>query len=185
MKKFLVILLVLAIIPAAIFAKGFSAGIGATATTGSTIASVMEEQIQAIDTENFNYGAYANIKALVFSVNATLFPKFVEGQPIEFTGDLAAGLAVDISILRVQAGLSINYYGLTDFDEWEFHFENEDIMDAYLNVRAEVDIMLGDLNVGIWGILPTTATLNTLDKILEVQDRWQDASLGISLGVCF
>lgn len=184
MKKFLIIALILIMIPAAIFAKGaFSVGFGATATTGSTINSVIEEK--TIDTGSFNYGAYANVKVLVFSASATLFPKFTEGQPIEFTGDLAAGLAIDITVLRVQAGLSLNYYGLTDFEDWEFYFENENIMDAYLNVRAEVDIMLGDLNIGVWGILPTTATLNTINDILEVKDRWQDASIGISLGVCF
>lgn len=187
MKKFLIIALVMVmLIPAALFAKGFSVGIGATAATGSTIASVMETQ--QVDAAIFNYGAYANVKVFLFSVNATLFPIFSEGQQyVPFTGDLSANLAVDISILRAQVGLSVNYFGATDFNEWKAQFENENIMDAPLSLRAEVDIILGDLNIGVWGILPTTLTLNTFDKIfdLDIKDRWQDASLGLCLGFCF
>ena len=174
------------LIPAALFAKGFSVGVGATAATGSTISSVLETQ--QVDVNAFNYGGYANVKAFLVSVNATMFPIFNEGQQfVYFTGDLSANLAVDISVLRVQAGLSVNYFGSTDFDTWAFQFENENIMDAPLSLRAEVDVILGDLNIGVWGILPTTLTLNTFDKIfdLDVKDRWQDASLGLCLGFCF
>ena len=120
------------------------------------------------------------------SVNATVFPAVVKDEPITFFGDLSAKLAVDVAILRIQAGLSVNFYGMTDFKEkFEAKFENENILDAPLNVRAEVDVLLGDINIGIWGILPTTATLNTLDKILEVQDRWEDAAIGVCAGFCF
>ena len=184
MKKILVILLVLAIIPAAIFAKGFSVGIGATAATGATISSVLETQ--QVDPQAFVYGGYANIKVFLFSVNATMFPVY-DGQVVHYSGDLAANLALDVSIVRLQAGVSVNYFGVTDFKDWKFQFENENIMDAPLSLRAEVDIILGDLNVGVWGILPTTLTLGTIDKILDldIQDRWQDASLGLSLGFCF
>ena len=184
MKKFLIIALILVMIPAVIFAKGFSVGIGATATTGSTIASVQDGQ--EIKIEDFRYGAYANVKLALVSVNATVFPTIVKDEPTTFFGDLSANLALDISVLRVQAGLSINFYGVTDFKEnFDVKFENENILDAPLNVRAEVDVILGDINIGIWGILPTTATLNTLDKILEVQDRWEDAAIGVCAGFCF
>ena len=184
MKKFLIIALILVMIPAAIFAKGFSIGIGATATTGSTIASVRDGQ--EIKFEDFRYGAYANVKLALVSVNATVFPVVVKDEPTTFFGDLSANLAVDVAILRIQAGLSVNFYGMTDFKEkFEVKFENENILDAPLNVRAEVDVLLGDINIGIWGILPTTATLNTLDKILEVQDRWEDAAIGVCAGFCF
>lgn len=185
MKKFLIIALVMVmLIPAALFAKGFSVGIGATAATGSTIASVMETQ--HVDTAVFNYGAYANVKVFLVSVNATMFPLF-NNELVHYTGDISANFAVDVSVLRVQAGLSVNYFGSTDFDTWAFQFENENIMDAPLSLRAEVDVILGDLNIGVWGILPTTLTFNTFDKIfdLDIKDRWQDASLGLCLGFCF
>lgn len=185
MRKILIIALVLIMIPAALFAKNFSFGIGATASTGATISGVIENELDVIKPENFVYGAYANVKLLIFSANATLFPVFEENMTY-FAGDLSAGLALDIAVLRVQAGISVNYVGSTNFsDSVEFAFETEDIKDAPLNVRAEVDVLLGNLNVGVWGILPTTATLNTLDKILEVEDRWQDASIGVCIGVCF
>lgn len=184
MKKFLIIALILVMIPAAIFAKGFSIGIGATATTGSTISSVQGGQ--EIKIEDFRYGAYANVKLALVSVNATVFPAVMKDEPTTFFGDLSANLAVDVAILRIQAGLSVNFYGMTDFKEkFEAKFENENILDAPLNVRAEVDVLLGDVNLGIWGILPTTATLNTLDRILEVKDRWEDAAIGVCAGFCF
>lgn len=184
MKKLLVVFLILAIIPVAIFAKAFSFGAGATATTGSTIASVRDGQ--GIKIEDFRYGAYANVKVALVSVNATVFPTIVKDEPVTFFGDLSANLAVDVSILRLQAGLSVNFYGMTDFKErFETKFENENILDAPLNVRAEVDVLLGDINLGVWGILPTTATLNTLNEILEVQDRWEDAAIGVCAGFCF
>lgn len=185
MKKFLVIVLVLALIPAAIFAKGFSFGLGATASTGATISSVLEGE--QVDTSLFNYGAYANIKLFMLSANATLFPVFNQGSDVvHFAGDLAANVAVDIAILRVQAGLSVNYFGATDFNNWEFAFETEDILDAPLNLRAEVDVLLGDLNIGIWGILPTAATLRDFTKVVDgIEDKWQDASLGLAVGFCF
>ena len=171
-------------IPAVIFAKGFSFGLGATASTGSTISNVIENK--SVDTKSFNYGAYANVKLLFFSVNATMFPKFNEDKTMEFAGDLAGNIAIDLTILRVQAGLSVNYFGSANqFKDWKFQFEAEDLKDAPLNVRAEVDLMLGDLNIGVWGLLPTEATLMTLDKIIEVEDKWKDASVGICLGVCF
>ena len=185
MKKVLIIVLVMVmLLPAAIFAKGFSIGAGATATTGSTIASVRNGQ--EIKFEDFRYGAYANVKLAIVSLNATVFPEIVKDEPTTFFGDLSANLAVDVAILRIQAGLSVNFYGMTDFREnFEAKFENENILDAPLNVRAEVDVLLGDINIGIWGILPTTATLNTLDKILEVKDRWEDAAIGVCAGFCF
>ena len=185
MRKFLIIALILIMIPAAIFAKGAASfGVGATASTGATINGVIENKIDDLKFEDFCYGGYVNVKVFLFSVNGTLFPKF-EKDITYFAGDLSANFAIDIIALRLQAGISVNYYGSTDFQNWEFSFEVEDIKDAPLSLRAEVDLMLGQLNVGIWGILPTTATLNTIKDILKVEDRWKDATLGISLGVCF
>ena len=174
----------MAIIPAMIFAKNFSFGIGATASTGSTISNIVENK--TVNVNNFNYGAYANLKILFFSANATLFPKFNGSETVKFVGDLGANLAIDILALRIQAGLSINYFGSeTNFKDWVFQLEADDIKDAPLNIRAEVDLVLDNLNIGVWGLLPTNATLMTFDKIVDVKDKWKDASVGISLGVCF
>lgn len=183
MKKFLIIALVLVMIPAAIFAKGFSFGIGATASTGATINGVIENKIDDLKPENFCYGAYANVKFLLFSANATLFPKF--GEVTDFAGDLSVNFAIDIVVLRLQAGLAVNYFGSTDFKNWKFSFAADDIKDAPLSIRGEIDLMIGELNVGVWGLLPTTATLRTITDIFEVKDKWKDATLGLSLGVCF
>ena len=184
MKKFLIIALILIMIPVVVFAKGFSIGVGATATTGSTIASVQNGQ--EIKIEDFRYGAYVNVKLALVSVNATVFPTIIKGEPTTFFGDLSANFALDISVLRVQAGLSVNFYGMTDYTEkFEVKFENENILDAPLNARAEIDVIIGDINLGIWGILPTTVTLNTLNKIFEIRDRWEDAAIGVCAGFCF
>ena len=185
MKKFLIIALILIMIPAAIFAKGFSFGLGATASTGATINGVIENKIDDLKFENFVYGGYANVKLFFVSANATLFPKFDNKDAVYFAGDLSANFAIDLVVFRVQAGLSINYFGATDFSDWTFSFETENIKDAPVSLRGEVDLMLGELSVGVWGLLPTTATLNTLTDIFEVKDRWKDATLGLSLGVCF
>ena len=183
MKKILIILLILAIIPTVIFAKGFSFGIGATASTGSTISNIVENK--TVDVSNFNYGAYANVKLFLVSVNATAFPKF-DGGYLYFIGDLSANLAVDFSILRVQAGLSMGYFGgATEFKDVELHFYADDIKEVPLSVRAEIDLIFSGLNIGIWGLLPTEATFTSFDKIVEVKDKWKNASVGISLGVCF
>ena len=170
MKKILIIFLILAIIPAMIFAKGFSFGIGATASTGSTIANLVENK--TVNIKDFNYGAYANLKILFFSANATLFPKFDGSETVRFIGDLGANFAIDVFMLRIQAGLSINYFGNeTKFKDWTFQFEADNIKDAPLNIRAEVDLVLDNLNIGIWGLLPTEATLMSLDKIVDVKEN--------------
>ena len=186
MKKILIIALVLIMIPTMMFAKGFSVGIGAAASTGMTINGVIENKLDNLKFENFVYGGYANIKLFLFSVNGTMFPKFDGSGIVRFAGDLSANLAVDIAVLRVQAGLSINYFGFAkDFKDWKFFFEADNIKDVPLSVRAEIGLLLGDLNVGVWGLLPTGVTLNTINDIFNAKDKWKDASLGISLGVCF
>lgn len=186
MKKILVILLILAMIPTAIFAKGFSVGFGATASTGTTINGVIENKLDNLKFENFSYGGYINIKLFLVSVNGTVFPKIDSSDLIRFAGDLSVNLAVDISVVRVQAGLSANYFGSAEnFRNWDFELEADNIKDIPLNVRAEVGLLLGDFNIGIWGLLPTGVTLNTFNDIFEIKDRWKNASLGIIVGVCF
>ena len=186
MKKILVIFLILVMIPMAIFTKGFSVGFGATASTGSTINGIVENKINDLKFENFSYGGYVNIKLFLVSVNGTVFPKIDSSDLIRFAGDLSVNLAVDISVVRVQAGLSANYFGSVEsFRNWDFELEADNIKDIPLNVRAEVGLLLGDFNIGIWGLLPTGVTLNTFNDIFEIKDRWKNASLGIIVGVCF
>lgn len=182
MKKVLIIALILVIVPTVIFAKSFSFGTGATATNGYTINSIINKE--SIDFSSFKYGAYANLKLTILSVNATLFPTF--GEITTFFGDISANFALDFYVLRAQVGLAVFYHGYTNFkDQVKFEFEGGEILDSLLSLRAEVDLILENFNIGLWGILPTQATLKTLDKIIEVKDVWKDTTLGLSLGLCF
>lgn len=184
MKKVLIIALILIMIPAALCAKNFSFGIGAAATNGYTINSIINQE--SIDFTSFRYGLYTNLKLTLLSLNATLFPTFISGEPTTIFGDISANFAIDVSVLRLQAGLSVFYHGLTDLkNQFKFEFEGGEILEAPLSLRAEIDLIFGELNIGAWGVLPTQATLKTLDKIVEIKDFWKDTILGLSLGFCF
>ena len=184
MKKILIALLcVLCLAP--VFAGTLEVDLGIIGQYNSTLGDTLEEsnnfQEFKFDINDFNFGATADVKFTIADVNATAFVTKVEDKAI-LNGLLSGNVVLDIFFVRVGVGLGVNY--LYDVDNG-FRFVGGDFLNANLSVRAEVDVLLGNLRVGLYGYVPTLYTLSNITTFkydeVDLQNFWKAAVVGLSL----
>ena len=184
MKKILIALLcVLCLAP--VFAGTLEFDLGIVGQYNSTLEEALESsndfQEFKFDINDFNFGATADVKFTIADVNATAFVTKVEDKAI-LNGLLSGNVVLDIFFVRVGVGLGVNY--LYDVDNG-FRFVGGDFLNANLSVRAEVDVLLGNLRVGLYGYVPTLYTLSNITTFkydeVDLQNFWKAAVVGLSL----
>ena len=182
MKKILIALLcVFCVLP--VFALSTEINLGIVGQQNNTLDSTLDleaEQIK-VDFNQFNFGAVADVKVTIADVNMTAFCTKVDEVNV-LNGVLSGNVVLDIFFVRVGVGLGVNYL----FDvENGFRFVGGDFLNANLSLRAEVDLVLGDLKVGLYGTVPTLYTLSNITSFkysdIDLQNFWKAAVVGIAV----
>jgi hypothetical protein len=141
MRKMILVLIVLAILPLAIFADSsplFSFGVGPAVFYKSPVLFG-----QPVDTDNLNvnqvdFGGDLRFKASMFQAEALIL--YAGGSGVNsFNTYLDAGFAVDLSIIRLDLGIGPNYI---------YNSSNNSGGQIGLNAKLGADVLLGPISVG-------------------------------------
>lgn len=183
MKKILIVTIVGLLVLSSIFATGLNLNLGAAAMYNKGFKDFVEEQKVTIG--DFSFGAAADIKLVILDVRATALYSKVGDDSI-LNGIITADIALDLAIVRIAAGIGYDY--VWNINQKIFVFGGvdnfTDFRDAELLGHAAVDIMLGDIHVGLFGSIPTGLTFNNfIEKIqnMDFDKIWERANYGLSL----
>ena len=184
MKKFFAVIACI-LCAFTLFAGTLELDLGIIGQYNSTLAETLEDsnnfQEFKFDLNDFNFGATADVKFTIADVNATAFVTKVEDVTI-LNGLLSGNIVLDIFFVRAAVGLGVNY--LYDAENG-FRFVGGDFLNANLSVRAEADVILGNLRVGVYGYVPTLYTLSNITTFkydeVDLENFWKNAVIGISL----
>lgn len=190
MKKFIIVMLVAMTAVTGLFAsRGFvNVTLGAVAQSSYDIDDIKTGEIKNLSLENFAFGAELETKVtlLDFDVKA-LYDSANKG----ISGQIGAGVAFDIVMVRAKAGLG--YEVGYNFDTKEMHIGNgngyctdvADFKNACMNINAGADVLLGDFSIGAFATLPTNVSIaegNWKDLLTCLKDNWSQAKLGVMIG---
>ncbi len=194
MKKVIIALLIVLMVPASIFAgRGlFDLTVGATVETAydpAYIESVIkgDEEFE-FSMEDLAFGADLEAKLAFVSVDAR---GVFSPSDKAVSGVVSANLALDIFFVRVKAGLGYEYN--YNFASKEFYFGNGngksttfgDFKEAAFDITAGVDLLFGPVTVGVHAALPTGVSIgqgNWDQLIPSIRDGWKYSRLGVTLG---
>jgi len=152
-KKLVLILAVLVILPGAVFAQ---VGIGGAAFYKSPYLLGSVPDVGNINVNQFVFGGDLRVKLSIFQAEALLL--YSAGEVSSINAYLDAGLALDIAIVRLSLGAGPN---LT------FTFGDSAPVQAGLNAKLGADIVIGPISFGLSyimalslqnGIHPTTTS---------------------------
>jgi hypothetical protein len=144
MRKKMLILVLLVLLPAAVFAE---LGIGGAAFYKSPVLFG-----QSVDTDNrnvdqFSFGANARFKLTLFQAEALLLLSVGDVNGLDIFLD--AGVALDIAIVRLSFGAGPNF---------TYNFGESSPLRAGLNAKAGADLMLGPISAGMSYIMALDMT---------------------------
>lgn len=184
MKKLLAIILCV-FCAMSLFAGAFEIDLGIIGQYNNTLKEALESSNDfkdfELDINDFNFGAVVDVKLTIIDANATALVTKVDDMVI-LNGLLSGNVSFDIFFVRVGVGLGVNY--LYDAKNG-FRFVGGDFLNANLSVRAEVDALLGNLRVGLYGYVPTLYTLSNITSFkysdVDLQNFWKAAVVGVSL----
>ncbi len=194
MKKVIIAMLIVLMVPACIFAgRGlFDLTLGVAAETAYDPAYIEkvidgEEEFE-FKMEDLAFGADVEAKIAFVAVDARGVFKAADKS---ISGTASANLALDIFFVRVKAGLGYQY--TYNFSDNTIKFGNgngsvtsfSDFKSAAFDVTAGVDLLLGPLTVGVHASLPTAVNIeenNWNDLIPSIKDGWKTSRLGVSVG---
>lgn len=191
MKKAILTILTIILISSCLFASNvFDITLGATAAyQKARLGEVKTVKVEELKWEDFKFGVDASVKLLVLEVNAKSFvAKDTDGKTM-LNGIVSANLAIDIIFARAKLGLGYQYTYDTVSKEYLFGRgvnNYADFKNAEFDIYTGVDFRVGNVVFGIYGTLPTGVSIeknNWEDLVSTVSDNWEDAQVGISLGV--
>lgn len=191
MKKAILTILTIILISSCLFASNvFDITLGATAAyQKARLGEVETVKVEELKWEDFKFGVDASVKLLVLEVNAKSFiAKDTDGKTM-LNGIVSANLAIDIIFARAKLGLGYQYTYDTVSKEYLFGRgvnNYADFKNAEFDIYTGVDFRVGNVVFGIYGTLPTGVSIeknNWEDLVSTVSDNWEDAQVGISLGV--
>lgn len=135
MRKLVLILAVLVILPVAVFAD---LGIGGAAFFRSPVLLGQPIDVNNLNVNQFTFGGDLRFKLSFFQAEALVL--FSAGEIYSFVAYLDAGLALDVAILRLSLGAGPN---LT------YSIGQTAPVQAGLNAKVGADVMLGPVSVGL------------------------------------
>jgi hypothetical protein len=194
MKKVIIAMLIVLMVPACIFAgRGLlDITVGATAETTYKVDDVKKaiegEEEFKFSMDNVGIGADAEVKLAFLAVDAR---GVYAPANKTISGIVSGNLALDIFFIRIKAGLGYEYS--YDFDSKEIWYgagngvtnDFKNFKSAAFDACLGVDFLLGNLTIGAHASLPTAVTIeenNWADLVSSIQENWQFAKLGVSVG---
>jgi len=154
MKKTLILVLVLAFIPLLSFAE---LGLGASAFLNNPVLIGEDPDVSALRAGGFTFGGDARFKLSLLQLEALGLVSVGDNTTsIDLYGDV--GLALDLAILRLSLGA-----GPTVF----FVLDGADPVLAGYNVKANADIKLGKISVGVSYIMGLIVDGGLFDVALD------------------
>ena len=164
MKKTLILVLVLAFIPLLSFAE---LGLGASAFLNTPVLIGEDPDVSEWGAGGFTFGADARFKLSLLQLEALGLVSVGDSTTsIDLYGDV--GLALDLAILRLSLGA-----GPTVF----FVLDGADPVLAGYNVKANADIKLGKISVGVSYIM----ALIVQDGLFNIQPDLNTGMLGANV----
>ncbi len=134
MKKMILILAVFAALPAAAFADW---GVGGAAFYKSPVLMGQQVDISNVNVNQFSFGGDLRFKLDWFQAEGLLLYSAGDIQSLNMYLD--AGLALDVSILRLSLGVGPNFSS---------NFGQSYPIQAGLNAKIGADIKLGSVSIG-------------------------------------
>jgi hypothetical protein len=141
MRRIILVLIVLAILPVVVFAESpslISFGIGPAVFYKSPVLIGQPVDTNNLNVNQFDFGGDVRFKASVFQAEALVL--YADGNGVTgFNTYLDAGLAVDVAILRLDLGVGPNFV---------YNSGNNSGGQAGLNAKVGADVLLGPISVG-------------------------------------
>jgi hypothetical protein len=135
MRKLVLVLCVLAILPVAVFAEW---GIGGAAFYKSPVLLGQPIDISNVNVNQFSFGGDLRLKIAWFQAEALVL--YSAGDVQSLNTYLDAGVALDVAILRLSLGVGPNlYYNIS---------QGSSPVQAGLNAKVGADIKLGPISFG-------------------------------------
>jgi len=202
-KTLLVLVLVLLLVPAGLFASLFNLSLGATAQyTGAFDASQVEEfdWEQLANIENYGFGADVRVKVLFAEVGISALYSQGYVDTAQYTGDayslsgiITGGVSLDLlGLVRIGLGMGPRVNALFDDYGNGYVWSGGDLitadtdfaalfMDATMTYRATADINLGGILVGLnYTVDSFGFTFNNMNTLLLAPDL-ENGRIGASV----
>ena len=143
MRKLVLILLVLAVLPAAIFAEeaaatGLQWGIGGAAFYKSPYLMGAKVDTENLNANQFSFGGDMRLKLGWFQAEALVL--YSAGDVNSLNTYLDAGLGLDITILRLSLGVGPNF---------TYSFGSNSGAQVGLNAKIGADLVFGPISFGL------------------------------------
>lgn len=182
MKKIFSILIMVAVVSAVAFAGIFEINLGAVGMYNKPYTEL--QNYKEIKTNDFSFGAGADVRLALIDVDATALYSKVDEQHI-LNGVASLNLSLTVGPVRVAVGAGYDYvYNLTT-KEYSFGGQTDiqNFLDAYILARAEVEVLISSLHIGVFGTVPTGLTLRTYEgvKDLDFKSLLETISVGASI----
>jgi len=135
MKKILLILAVLVILPVVAFAEF---GIGGAAFYKSPVLLGQPIDVANMNVDQFSFGGDLRFKLGWFQAEALVL--YAAGDVDSLNAYLDAGVALDLAILRLSLGIGPNF---------TYNFGESSPFQAGLNAKISTDIKIGPISFGL------------------------------------
>jgi hypothetical protein len=135
MRKLVLILVALAILPAAVFADW---GVGGAAFYKSPVLIGQQVDIDNVNVDQFSFGGDLRFRLGWFQAEALVL--YSAGDVSSLNAYLDAGVALDVAFLRLSLGAGPNFSN---------NFGESPPVQAGLNAKIGADIALGSISVGL------------------------------------
>jgi len=171
MKKIILFLIVLAIVPISMFAQAqaeapanpmLEVDLGPAAFYKSPVLMGQPIDIRNANCDQFAFGADLRVKFGVFQAEALTL--YSAGATNSLNTYLDVGLAIDIAIVRLSLGVGPNFI---------FNLENSTPFQAGFNAKAGIDLNVGPVVFGVSYIMAlniaNVTTINTSSGLLGAE----------------
>jgi hypothetical protein len=135
MRKLVLILVALAILPAAVFADW---GVGGAAFYKSPVLIGQQVDIDNVNVDQFSFGGDLRFRLGWFQAEALVL--YSAGDVSSLNAYLDAGVALDVAFLRLSLGAGPNFSN---------NFGESPPVQAGFNAKIGADIALGSISVGL------------------------------------
>lgn len=193
-KLIMVVLAVLLIVPSSLFAVDLiGLRVGPTAMLNGTVNEETDfsEVFENLELENFTFGADVRMNFTLLEVNALATVSEMDLDAKTGTVEVYTNAGVSVPLL------SIFRFGVTAGPKFEFAYDAdgftgsednpEDVLEAKLNLRGTADLVLGDLSVGLTGIMTTPHSINDVinDNVEDFTAMFDSPEVQVGVSVLF